>query len=53
MEDEEHIHCDAHFQEELDFLKINMVCIASLLKQTLKTISGDDSSNQPVTFVQT
>lgn len=53
MKDEEHIHCDARFQEELDLLKINMVCIASLLKQTLKTIFGDDPSNQPVTFIQT
>jgi hypothetical protein len=45
MKDEEHTHCDAHFQEELDSLKVNMACIASLLKKTLRNTSGEGLSN--------
>jgi len=32
MEDGKRAHHDAHFQGELDSLKLNMACIASLLK---------------------
>jgi hypothetical protein len=45
MEDKEHTHNDAHFQEELDSLEINMACITSLLKQMLKKISGEGLPN--------
>jgi hypothetical protein len=47
MEDKEHAHNDAHFQEELDSLEINMACITSLLKQMLKKISSEGLPNQP------
>jgi hypothetical protein len=50
MEDEEHVHHDARFQEELDSLKINMARITSLLEQTLKKISGKGPSNRFVSF---
>jgi len=53
MEDEEHVHRDSHFQEELDSLKINMARIANLVEKMLKKISSEGSSNQPMTFVQT
>jgi hypothetical protein len=32
MEDGERVHYDAHFQGELDSLKLNMACITILLK---------------------
>jgi hypothetical protein len=53
MEDEEHTHCDAHFKEVLNSLKVRMVRIASLLEQTLRNTSGEGPSNRPVTFAQT
>jgi hypothetical protein len=53
MEDEEHAHYDAYFQEELYSLKVNMAHIASLLEQTLGNTSSEGSSNQPVTLVET
>lgn len=36
MEDEEHTHYDAHFQEALNSLKVSMVRIASLLEEMLR-----------------
>ena len=53
MKDEEDAHCDSHFQEELDSLKVCMACIVSLLKQTLRNIFGKGPSNHVVTFAQT
>jgi hypothetical protein len=53
MKDEEHVHRDSHFQEELDSLKINMARIANLVEKMLKTISSEGLSNRPMTFVQT
>jgi hypothetical protein len=50
MKDEEHVHYDARFQEELDSLKINMAHITSLLEQTLKKIFGKGPSNRFVSF---
>jgi hypothetical protein len=52
IEDEECAHCDAHFQEELDSLKLNMARITSLLEQTLNNISSEGSSNRLVNFAQ-
>jgi hypothetical protein len=53
MEDEEHVHRDSHFQEELDSLKINMARITNLVEKMLKKISSEGSSNRPMTFVKT
>jgi hypothetical protein len=50
MKDEECAHHDAHFQEELDSLKVNMVCITSMLEQTLKNVSNKGPSNRFMTF---
>jgi hypothetical protein len=36
IENEKHAHYNAHFKEELDSLKANMVRIDSLLKQALR-----------------
>ena len=52
MEDEEYAHRDAHFQEELEFLKTSVACLTSLLEQTLRNTSSEGLSNQPVTFNQ-
>jgi len=53
MEDEEHAHRDAHFQEELESLKTSVARRTSLLEQTLRNASGEGPSNRPVTFNQT
>jgi len=53
MEDEEHAHRDAHFQEELESLKTSVARLSSLLEQTLRNASGEGPSNRPVTFNQT
>jgi hypothetical protein len=53
MKDEEHAHRDSHFQEELDFLKVCIACIVSLLEQTLRNTFGKGPSNHAVTFAQT
>ena len=53
MEDEEHAHRDAHFQEELESLKTSVARCTSLLEQTLRNASGEGPSNRPVTFNQT
>ena len=52
MEDEERAHRDAHFQEELKYLKANVVHLTSLLEQTLRNASGEDLSNRPAIFIQ-
>jgi len=52
MEDKEHAHRDAHFQEELDSLKASMAHIASLLEQVLRNALSKGPSNRPVTFFQ-
>jgi hypothetical protein len=48
MEDEEHTHHDAHFQEELGSLKVSM---ARMLEQTLRNTSGESPSNRFATFI--
>ena len=53
MEDEERIHRDAPFQEELESLKTSVARLTSLLKQTLRNTSSEGPSNRPVTFNQT
>jgi len=50
MEDEKRAHRDAYFQGELYSLKLNIACIASLLRQTLRKISGEGPSNRFVTL---
>jgi len=50
MKDEERAHHDAHFQEELDSLKVSMICITSMLEQTFKNVSNDGPSNRFMTF---
>ena len=52
MEDEEYAHRNAHFQEELEFLKANMARLIRLLEQTLRNASGEGPSNWPTIFVQ-
>jgi hypothetical protein len=44
MEDEEHIHCDTHFEEELEFLKTSVTNLTSLLEQTLRNAFGESPS---------
>ena len=53
MEDEEHAHQNAHFQEELNALKDSVARIASLLEQTLRNASGEGPSTRPLTTTQT
>ncbi|XP_024439614.1 uncharacterized protein LOC112323885 [Populus trichocarpa] len=53
MEDEERAQRDAHFQEELEYLKTSVARLTSLLEQTLRNTSGEGPSNRPVTFNQT
>jgi len=53
IKDEERDHHNAYFQEELNSLKVSVVYITSVLEQALKNASGEGSSNQPATFVQT
>ena len=53
MEDEERAYRDAHFQEEMDFLKVSMVHHPSLLEQALRNAFGGGLSNPSTTFVQT
>jgi hypothetical protein len=53
MKDEERSHCDAYFQEELEFLKVSVARLTSLLEQAIRNFSGEGPSNQPVTFIQT
>jgi hypothetical protein len=50
MEDEECVHHDAYFQEELESLKTSMARLTSLLKQILGNTSGESPPNRPVTF---
>jgi hypothetical protein len=50
MEEKACAHYDVHFQKELDSLKVNMTCIASLLKKTPRNTSGKGMSNRPATF---
>ena len=45
MKDEEHSHHNAHFQEELDLLKINMAHITSLIEWMHGNIFGKGLSN--------
>jgi hypothetical protein len=52
MEDEEHAYGDAHFQEELDSLKVSVTRSTSLLEQVLRNASGEGLSNKPTTIVQ-
>jgi hypothetical protein len=51
MEDEEHAYGDAHFQEELDSLKVSVTRSTSLLEQVLRNASGEGLSNKPTTIV--
>jgi hypothetical protein len=51
MKDEERAHCDAHFQEELESLKVSVASLINFLKQTLRNTFGEGPSNRPVTFV--
>ena len=53
MKDEERAHYDAHFQEELESLKVSVASLINLLKQILRNTFGKNPSNQPVTFVHT
>jgi len=53
MEDEERVHRDAYFQEELESLKTSVARLTNLLEQTLRNASSEGPSNQPVTFNQT
>ena len=53
MENEERAHCDAHFQEELESLKISVAFLTSLLEQTLRNTSSEGPTNRPVIFNQT
>jgi len=41
MEGEERAHRDAHFQEELESLKVSVAHLTSLLEQTLRNASGE------------
>jgi len=52
MEDEECAHCDAHFQKELESLKISVARLTSLLEQTLRNTYGVGPSNRLVTVNQ-
>jgi hypothetical protein len=52
MEGEERAHRDAHFQEELESLKVSVARLTSLLEQTLRNASGEGPSNRPAIFVQ-
>jgi hypothetical protein len=45
MKDEEHAYRDAHFQEELEFLKVSMTHPTSLLEQALRNAFSECSSN--------
>jgi len=49
MKDEER----AHFQEELDYLKVSVTRLNSLFEYALRNVSGESPYNQLVTFVQT
>ena len=53
MKDEERAHRDAHFQEELESLKVSVARLTSLLEQAFRNASGEGSSNRSVTFAQT
>ena len=53
MEGEERAHRDAHFQEELESLKVSVARLTNLLEQTLRNASGEGPSNRPAIFVQT
>jgi hypothetical protein len=53
MKDEECAHRNAHFQEELESLKLKVARLTILLKQTLRNAYGEGPSNQPINFVQT
>jgi hypothetical protein len=51
MKDEERAHCDAHFQEELESLKVSVARLTSLLEHTLRNASSEGLYNRPITFV--
>jgi hypothetical protein len=51
MEDEERAYREAHFQEELDYLKVSMAHLTSLLEQALRNTSGEGPSTRPATFL--
>jgi len=53
MEDKERTHRDAHFQEELEYLKTSVARLTSLLEQTLRNASSEGPSNRLLTFNQT
>ena len=48
MEDKERTQRDAHFQEELEFLKTSMARLISLLEQTLRNTFDEDPSNRSI-----
>jgi hypothetical protein len=50
MEDEESAYREAHFQEELDSLKVSVAHLTSFLKQALRNTSGEGPSIRPATF---
>ena len=49
MKDEEHAYREAHFQEELDSLKVSVACLTSLLEQALRNTSGEGPSTRTTT----
>jgi hypothetical protein len=51
MKNEERTHRNAHFQKELDSLRINKAHVISLLEHTLKNIFGKGLSNWSVAFI--
>jgi len=50
MEDEERAYREAHFQEELDSLKVSVAPLTSLLEQALRNTSSEGPSTRPATF---
>jgi hypothetical protein len=46
MKDEECVYHDAHFQEELDSLKVSVARLTSLLEQLLKNASSEGLFNR-------
>ena len=47
MGDKECAHCDAHFQEELDSLKVSVTRLTSLLEQAMRNVSDEGPSTKP------
>ncbi|KAL3597067.1 hypothetical protein D5086_008704 [Populus alba] len=50
MKDEERAYREAHFQEELDSLKVSMARLTSLLEQALRNTSSEGPSTRPAIF---